>query len=105
MSSDCDHNVDLLKLQRDGTHQAQRYQALLNPENVPIDAHNVSHKIIFAQNLSKYIQYYGSSNTVAGDWQPFFSDDVSVLLAFAAIEDVEHYKTRVQQYFKFLNDI
>ncbi|MDF2457967.1 MAG: hypothetical protein K0S79_383 [Nitrospira sp.] len=102
-SADCSHNIDQSKLVRDGTSQEQRLSAALNPRYAPVDERSPAHGMVFARAYSEFLKYYDSGNVEAGRWEPFFSEDVSVQLAGAAVEDVEYYRQQVKEYAAFLN--
>ncbi|MGZ8190785.1 MAG: baseplate J/gp47 family protein [Methylococcaceae bacterium] len=104
ISIDCKQNIDSLKLVHEGTRQDQRFPDELNPAYAPVDERQLEHALVFAKTYSKYLKFYGINNTVAGDWTPFFSRDVSLQLAIAAIQDVDYYKSRVKASFDFLNN-
>src|SRR5574337_1012526 len=103
-SADCSFNTDPLKLVREGTSQDQRISAALDPQYASVDERSPAHGMVFARAYSEFLKYYNSSNIEAGNWDPFFSEDVSVQLAGAAVEDVQHYRQQVQEYAAFLND-
>jgi hypothetical protein len=77
--------------------------AALDPQYAPVNERSPAHGMVFAQAYSKFLQYYNSSNVQAGNWEPFFSGDVSVQLAGAAVEDVEYYRQQVKEHTAFLN--
>lgn len=107
-STDCKQNTDLLKLVREGTSQEQRLAAALKPLDPAypyLDEHTVRHRVVFAQAFSALLNYYNSRNVPEGDWQPFFSEDVSVYLACAAVQDVDYYKSGIQEYLNFLKNL
>lgn len=103
-SADCSFNTDSLKLVREGTSQDERVSAALDPRYAPVDERTPAHGMVFVRAYSDFVKYYNSSNVEAGNWEPFFSEDVSVQLAGAAVEDVPHYRQQVQEYAAFLND-
>ncbi|NGZ08801.1 MAG: hypothetical protein CV088_05355 [Nitrospira sp. LK70] len=103
-SADCSFNTDPLKLVREGTSQDQRISAALDPQYASVDERSPAHGMVFARAYSEFLKYYNSSNIEAGNWQPFFSEDVSVQLASAAVEDVQHYRQQVQEYTAHLNN-
>src|SRR6266446_236753 len=103
--ADCSQNTDPLKLVREGTAQAARSPKALDPAYVPVNERGVAHNLVFAQNYAALLKYFDSTDTVAGDWTPFFNSDVCVLLAVPAIEDVETYKSNMQSWFDYLNDM
>jgi hypothetical protein len=102
---DCTQNTDPLKLVREGTSQEQRTSRALDPAYAPVNERLPEHSIVFAQAYARYLRYYNSNNVASGDWQKFFSEDVSVQLATAAVQDVDQYKIRVKEYFNFLNNL
>ncbi len=102
--ADCNRNTDPLKLVRQGTSQDQRLSPALDPVYAPVNEHTHWHWMVFAQTYSAFLKYYNSANVPAGDWQPFFSEDVSAQLAVAAVQEVEFYRQRVREFVDFLND-
>lgn len=103
-AADCSFNTDPLKLVREGTSQEERICAALNPEYAPVNERGPAYGMVFARAYSKFLKYYDSGNVAAGNWGQFFSGDVSVPLAVAAVEDVTHYRQQVKEYASFLND-
>src|SRR5262245_59303585 len=99
MAGDCSHNTDPLKLVREGTAQDERSPKALDPAYAPVNERGVAHNMVFAQGYAGLLDYFDLANHKSGDWTPFFSSDVSVLLAVPAIEDVNAYKTQVQEWF------
>jgi hypothetical protein len=102
--TDCTQHGDTLKLVREGTSQEQRRSLALDPAYAPVNEHRPEHGMVFTQAYSAFLQYYDSNNVAVDDWKRFFSADVSVQLAIAAIQDVEYYRQQVQAHFKALND-
>ncbi len=106
-SSDCKQNTDPLKLIRSGTSQDQRLPAALNPA-LPDWPRSIErkpeHAMVFARQYADFLQFYSSDNTVTGNWQAFFSRDISAQLAVAAIENVDDYRLQVKASFDFLHN-
>lgn len=102
--NDCTQTTDPLKLIREGTSQAQRLSTALDPAFAPVDQHTPAHAMIFAQAYSAFLKYYDSDDTAVNTWTPFFSKDVSVQLAAAAVQDVAYYKSNIKSYFDFLDN-
>jgi hypothetical protein len=69
-----------------------------------MNEHTPAHGMVFAQAYSAFLEYYDANNVAAGDWKPFFSGDISIRLAIAAVQDVEYYKANIATYFGFLNN-
>jgi hypothetical protein len=100
----CSYNIDPLKLVRDGTSQELRVSPALSPAYAPVDERIPAHGMVFGQAYSEYLNYFDENNNLAGKWTPFFSEDVSVQLAVAGVQNVEHYRRQVREYADFLND-
>lgn len=105
MATDCTNQTDSLKLVREGTSQSQRISVALDPASAPVSEHTEAHSMVFAQAYAKFLQYYDANNIVVDNWAQFFSKDVSVLLAVAATQDVEFYKSSIKSAFDFLNNL
>lgn len=103
-TGDCSQNTDPLKLVREGTDQRARSPKALDPAAVAVDGRDLARNLVFAQNYASLLKYFDSTHTVTGDWRPFFTGDVSAVLATAAIEDLETYSSNTQSWFDYLND-
>ncbi len=103
-SSECTQNTDPMKLIHQGTRQDQRFAVELNPVYAPVDQRKLEHALVFAKTYSKHVKFYGVNNTVTGNWEPFFGNDISAQLAVAAIQDVDYYKSNIKTSFDFLNN-
>ena len=99
---DCKQNRDPLQLVREGTSRKERLSPALDPGYAPVDERTAAHHMVFAQAYSAFLNYFNADNMQDGDWQPFFSGDVSVQLALAAVQDVDAYRTRIKEYLDFL---
>ena len=102
--NECKPNIDTLKLIHQGTSQDQRVSAQLKWDYAPVDERKIENDVVFAKAYVRYLKFYGSNNTATGDWEVFFSRDVSVQLAMAAIQDVDYYKINIKASFDFLNN-
>lgn len=89
---------------REGTSQAQRFPDALKPASAPIDERRIEHGMVFAKAYSASLRYYDSSNAEVDDWRRFFSDDPPVMLAEAAVQDIDDYRLRVKSYFDVLKN-
>jgi hypothetical protein len=97
--------MDPLKLVREGTSQDGRASAALNPASAPVDGQSMADRVVFAQGYAQLLKYFDAQNSENGDWSAFFGSDVSAVLAVAATEDVEAYKTSTRTWFDFLNNL
>jgi hypothetical protein len=102
--TDCTQNRDPLKLVREGTNQEQRHAPALDPAYAPVYDRKPAHGMVFAKVYAAFLKYYNSKNVAEGDWKSFFSDDVSVRLAVAAVQDIADYQSAIKGYFVFLNN-
>ncbi|WP_404361392.1 baseplate J/gp47 family protein [Methylotuvimicrobium sp. KM1] len=103
-SSECKQNTDASRLMHEGSSQDLRVPKALDPGHVPVNERGPEYGLVFAKAYSAYLNYYDPNNSVTGDWQSFFDKDVSVLLAVAAIQDVDAYRSAVKACFDFLNN-
>lgn len=104
LPQECSQNRDPLRLAREGTSQKERYAPALDPAYAPVDERTVAHRMVFAKAYAAFLTYFNAGNAASGSWRPFFDRDTSVLLATAAVQEVELYKRSVKEYFDFLND-
>lgn len=88
----------------EGSSRDLRAPNALDPNHVPVNERGPEYGLVFAKAYSAYLNYYDSNNSVTGDWRSFFDKDVSVLLAVAAIQDVDAYRSEVKSCFDFLNN-
>lgn len=68
-------------LTRSGTNQEQRRLPALQGDTFRLDEREPADLILFAERLSRQIQHYDLNNVIDGDWLPFFSSDISAVLA------------------------
>ena len=94
--TECKKDSDENRLIREGTTQEERFPAALDPAYAPVDDWKIEHGILFAKAYAKFLKYYDAGNREAGDWQPFFSKDVSALLAVMAMQDVEECRENIK---------
>jgi hypothetical protein len=102
---DCSQNVDPLKLVREGTTQSARSPEALDPVYAPVNERGVAHNLVFARSYAALLRYFDATDTQAGDWTPFFTSDISALMAVPAVEDIDAYTSRTQEWFDYLNDM
>ncbi len=105
MTDPCNDNRDSLKLVRDGTSQEQRNFQALDPGYAPVNERTVAHGMVFVRQYTAFLRFYNDQNLPADSWQKLFSEDVSVQLAIAAVQNVDAYRQEVKRYFDFLNDL
>jgi hypothetical protein len=102
--SQCQQDGASNNLVREGRSQQERFSKALDPAYVSIDEQKPEHVMVFAKAYSAYLRYYDSSNIDVDDWKRFFSEDVSVKVAEAAIQNVDDYRIKVKGYFDFLKN-
>lgn len=97
--SNCENITNPLGLKREGTDQNSRFLPSLKPESAPVDAKTVADDLVFTQQLARLVKFFGVGDAHFGDdnWQPFFSQDVSVMLALAAVQDMSEYNALTHQ--------
>ena len=99
---DCSENKN--PLQRSGTSQLQRQLRGLEGDYVNIDEKEYDSWIVFATQFARYIKYFGASDTEAGNWTPFFTEDVSAVLGSIAVQQVEVYRQDIKARIDFIKD-
>lgn len=78
-------------LVRGGTSQSQRNLAALQKDYVQIDEHTTTDLLLFAKNFAQHLKYYNIDNQANGDWEAFFTEDVSIMIALIADTDLEQF--------------
>jgi hypothetical protein len=101
---ECRKRTDPNRLVREGTSQAQRFPEALDPSYAPVDERTPEYAIAFARSYSAYVRYHDLNNVEVDDWKRFFSQDPSVRLAGAAIENVDDYRIRIKALFDLLKN-
>ncbi len=86
MSNCCDIPYPII---RNGTSQADRLLKELMPKYIKIDERSIADIISFAHDYAKLVNYYNSDNKKEGDWQPFFEQGDTVLLALMSCKDLK----------------
>lgn len=100
--ANCSKNKNPLK--NNGTSQAQRLLPAMDKNKFAlVDEKEFADWIVFANNFSEFINYYKADNTVDGNWQPFFSSDISAQLGTIALQDIDRYRTEIQERFDFIS--
>ncbi len=89
-------------LQRGGTSQQQRLPAALKSGYVHIDERDYAEWIVFVSEFAAYINYYSTADTVAGNWKPFFENDISAVLGTVAIQNIDDYRRGISERFAIL---
>ena len=91
-------------LEHSGTSQAQRLLPGMKKEYALVDEKEYADWIVFASEFAVFINYFGVTNTVSGNWQPFFSNDISAQLGCIAIQDIKRYRTEIKQRLDFIKN-
>lgn len=99
---DCSENKN--PLLRSGTSQLQRQLSGLKDGYVHIDEREYDNWIIFATQFARYLKYFGATDTEAGNWTAFFTEDVSAVLGSIAVQRVEIYRQDIKTRIDFLKD-
>jgi hypothetical protein len=100
--SNCNKNKN--PLQHNGTSQAERLPEGLRSNYVNVNEKGFEDWIVFAAEFSKYLNYYDLTGTTAGNWSPFFNNDISALLGTIAVQDIETYRQEIKFRFDFIKE-
>lgn len=79
MTSTTCHTKNLLV--RDGTSQAARYMAALDPDFVQVDERSLLDQIRLLRKYARLVQYHSDRNEADGDWENFFNSGMASLVA------------------------
>ena len=92
-------------LHNNGTSQSQRLLAGLDRNAFALpDEKEYADWIVFANNFATFINYYNTANKADGNWQPFFSSDISAQLGTIAVQNIESYRQQIKEHFDFIRD-
>ncbi|MEM8906609.1 MAG: hypothetical protein AAGD05_02080, partial [Bacteroidota bacterium] len=80
-----------------GTLQQDRATPALLPTYVAVDEKTVSDYLVFVQEYAQLVRYWNTQNNPQGNWQIFFKEDLSLLLAYIGHIDVGQYPQRHDQ--------
>src|SRR5690606_7059618 len=69
---------------------------------VNVDEHDYADWIVFANEFAAYLNYYDATNTVSGNWKPFFENDISAVLGTIAIQNIDEYRQTIAKRFTIL---
>jgi len=76
----------------------------MKKDYVLVDEKKFADWIVFANEFAAFINYYGVANAIAGNWQPFFSNDIAAQLGSIAIQDIENYRLEIKKRFDFIKN-
>lgn len=91
-------------LQRSGTGQTHRLLPAMQDDYVHINESKYEDWIVFAAEFSRYLKFYSPDDQPAGDWAPFFTNDISSMLGNIAIQDIDAYKRTIKARFDFIKN-
>ncbi|HEX6427327.1 MAG TPA: hypothetical protein VF008_06555, partial [Niastella sp.] len=100
--SNCNDNKN--PLQHNGTSQADRLLPGLQAAYVKVNEKEYADWIVFAVEFASYLNYYDASNKAAGNWQVFFTNDISAILGTIAVQDIDGYRLQIKERFDFIKD-
>lgn len=101
MSNCSDHKNPL---QHNGASQAERLLPGLQAGYVQVNEKDYADWIVFAGEFAAYLNYYDATGTSAGNWQTFFTTDISALLGSIAIQDIDGYRRPINERFDFIKN-
>ncbi len=88
-----------------GTSQVQRVLPGMDRKQYAlVDEKEFADWIVFANNFAVFINYYNNSNTISGNWKPFFSSDISAKLGTIAVQNIDRYKVEIKERLDFIRD-
>lgn len=85
-----------------GTSQRQRFSPELEPSVVLVDERSIEHDMVFAKNYAAYLDFVNAKGEKTATWEQFFGSDSTVLLAEAALFDIDRYRQAIGKGLTFL---
>lgn len=89
-------------LQRNGSGQQQRMPEALKDGYVLVEERDYKEWIVFASQFAQWIKYFDNTNQSNGNWQSFFTSDISAVLGSTAIQDIDEYRRSFKEKFDVL---
>lgn len=80
-----------------GSSQRSRTLPALLPDYAKIDERNLADLLAFAASYARLLNHYNEKNEVSGNWEAFFTSDISVVLATIVSTDLESLEREHQQ--------
>lgn len=101
--ANCSKHTNPLK--NTGTSQIQRFLPGLDKNKFALaDEKNFADWIVFASDFADFINYYNLGNTVSGNWNPFFSSDISAQLGTIALQNISRYQLEIKQRLDYIRN-
>lgn len=72
------------RITRAGLAQPDRQRAELSRSHFRPDDRDLADLVLFGQRFARHLKFYNTTNAVEGDWEVFFSSDVTAALAALA---------------------
>ena len=92
-------NIIFPELGRDGTSQADRMLAALDPDYVSVDERSLKDLLLFAREYGKELKYFNARNQEAGDWSAFIDDDLDLDEVVSFVNDSDKFTASKKQSF------
>ncbi|GLR16712.1 hypothetical protein [Portibacter lacus] len=77
-----------------GTHQSARLLKALDPNYVKLEDRDMAIMLAFIADLSEHIKYYNLEDEEDGNWNEFYTSDISIVLASIISTDLEKIEER-----------
>ena len=90
-----------------GTHQLSRLLKALDPNYVKLEDRDIATMLSYVADISKHIKYYNIENEVDGNWEEFYTSDISIVLASVISTDLEkieeRFNTIIEEFYRSQN--
>ncbi|MFH5833417.1 baseplate J/gp47 family protein [Halalkalibaculum sp. DA3122] len=91
-------------LVRDGVSQSRRMPEALDPAYAKVDERSLADLLEFVVRYAEELQYYQPDNIPSGDWRPFFSGDITSVIALLTVEDPTAFNPCIEKIEKVIFD-
>ncbi|MCP4686794.1 MAG: hypothetical protein GY859_02025 [Desulfobacterales bacterium] len=86
---------------RDGAGQDERYLPALEENYVNVDEFSLHDLLAMGVEIAELLHYFNLENRIEGDWSPFLSSDVSVMIARIGFVDLDRVESEFIARFNF----
>jgi hypothetical protein len=93
-----------ISFQTMGTSNLSRFRKAIDPSYFGIDERTLGDILTFISAYSKKVRHVNIENKVAGDWSPFFNNNLAFVNAAISCKDIEAFKSRFQATVRHIND-
>ncbi len=81
-----------------GTLQTDRANEMLQPDYIDVDEKTTADFLVFVKQYAELLRYWNDQSNPQGNWQVFFNEDLSILLAYIGYVDISKFPKQHDEY-------